>query len=79
VVGAFGPSTIQPVVAATRLPDQLKTAIRDALLELDGRTAAEPALAHGFVQRFVAVDDGDYDDIRAMLAAIRAAGYTALR
>jgi len=31
------------------------------------------------VQRFVAVDDGDYDDIRAMLAAIRAAGYTALR
>jgi phosphonate transport system substrate-binding protein len=79
VIGAFGPSTIQPVVAATRLPDQLKTAIRDAVLELDGRTAAEPALAHGFVQHFVAVDDGDYDDIRAMLAAIRAAGYTALR
>jgi hypothetical protein len=46
------------------------------LLELDGRTVAEPALAHGFVQRFVAVDD---DDIRAMLAAIRAAGYTTFR
>jgi hypothetical protein len=49
------------------------------LLELDGRTVAEPALAHGFVQRFAAVDDDDYDDIRAMLAAIRAAGYTTLR
>jgi len=48
------------------------------VLELDGRTVAEPALAHGFVRRFVAVDD-DYDDIRAMLAAIRAAGYTTFR
>jgi hypothetical protein len=49
------------------------------LLELDGRTVAEPAVAHGLVQRFVAVDDGDDDDIRAMLAATRDAGYTTLR
>jgi hypothetical protein len=32
------------------------------VLELDGRTVAEPALTHGFVQRFVAVHD---DDIHA--------------
>jgi hypothetical protein len=31
VIGTFGPSTIQPVVAASCLPDQLKTAVRDVL------------------------------------------------
>ncbi|HEU4396439.1 MAG TPA: PhnD/SsuA/transferrin family substrate-binding protein [Actinomycetota bacterium] len=78
VVDTFGPSTIQPVVVASRLPEPVKIAVRDALLDLDGRRAAEPGLAHGFVERFVAIDDGDYDDIRAMLAAIRAAGFTTL-
>ena len=78
VIGAFGPSTIQPVVAATRLPGQVKTAVRDALLGLGGHAAAAPALAHGFIERFVAVDDTAYDDIRAMLGTIHAAGYTTL-
>jgi phosphonate transport system substrate-binding protein len=79
VIGAFGPSTIQPVVAASRLPDQLKTAVREVLLGLGGHPEAKSALARGFVEGFVAIGDGDYDDIRAMLAAIHAAGYTALR
>jgi hypothetical protein len=44
VIDAFGPSTIQPVVA----------------------------------DRFTPVGDGAYDDIRAMLATIEAAGWTSL-
>jgi ABC-type phosphate/phosphonate transport system substrate-binding protein len=79
VVGAFGPSTIQPVVAASRLPAQLKAAVREVLLGLGSDAAARSALARGFVERFVDVGDGDYDDIRAMLAAIHAAGQTTLR
>jgi phosphonate transport system substrate-binding protein len=79
IIDAFGPSTIQPVVVARRLPSSVKRAVREALLELDGDSAAEPALAHGFVERFVAIDDRAYDDIRAMLAAIHAADYTVLR
>ena len=79
VVGAFGPSTIQPVVAASRLPDQLKTAVREVLLGLGGHAGTKSALARGFIDGFVAVSDGDYDDIRAMLAVIHAAGYTTLR
>jgi hypothetical protein len=35
-------------------------------------------LAGGLIERFVPVDDGAYDDIRAMLATIRAAGWTSL-
>jgi ABC-type phosphate/phosphonate transport system substrate-binding protein len=67
------------VVAARRLPGTVKRAIQEALLALDGDAGAEAALAHGFVERLVAVDDSAYDDIRAMLAAIHRAGYTVLR
>ena len=78
MVGSFGPSTIQPVVAASRLPDRLKDQIRDLLVTLGDDPTARPALDHGLVDRFVPVDDAAYDDIRAMLVTIQAAGWTSL-
>jgi phosphonate transport system substrate-binding protein len=78
VVGSFGPSTIQPVVAASRLPDTWKREVRELLVSLGDDPSARPMLAQGFIERFAAVDDGAYDDIRAMLATIRAAGWTSL-
>jgi phosphonate transport system substrate-binding protein len=78
VVGSFGPSTIQPVVAASRLPDQLKGEVRKLLLELGDEPSARPALDHGFIEGFSAIDDAAYDDIRAMLATIQTAEWTAL-
>jgi phosphonate transport system substrate-binding protein len=78
VVGSFGPSTIQPVVAASRLPDQLKDEVRKLLLELGDEPSARPALDHGFIEGFSAVDDAAYDDIRAMLATVQTAEWTAL-
>jgi phosphonate transport system substrate-binding protein len=78
VVDTFGPSTIQPVVASSRLPDRLKDEVRELLVELGNDPSARPTLAHGFVERFAAVDEAAYDDIRAMLATIQAAGWTSL-
>jgi phosphonate transport system substrate-binding protein len=78
VIGAFGPSTIQPVVAASRLADQLKDEVRELLVTLGDDPSAGPALDHGFIQGFTTVDDAAYDEIRAMLATIRAAGWTSL-
>jgi phosphonate transport system substrate-binding protein len=78
VVGAFGPSTIQPVVAASRLPDRLKDQVRELLVELGDDPTARPWLDHGLIDRFRPVDDGDYDDIRAMLAVIEAARWISL-
>jgi phosphonate transport system substrate-binding protein len=78
IIGAFGPSTIQPVVAASRLPDQLKDQVRDLLVTLADDPTARPALNHGFIDHFTTVDDAAYDDIRAMLATIQAAGWTSL-
>jgi phosphonate transport system substrate-binding protein len=78
VIGALGPSTIQPVVAASRLPDRLKDEVRQLLAGLGDDPTARPALDHGLIERFRPVDDAAYDDIRAMLAVIEAAGWTSL-
>jgi phosphonate transport system substrate-binding protein len=78
VVDAFGPSTIQPVVAASRLPDRLKDEVQQLLVELGDDPSARPMLAQGFIERFAAVDDAAYDDIRAMQATVETAGWTSL-
>jgi hypothetical protein len=52
--------------------------VRELLVSLGDDPSARPMLAQGFIERFAAVDDGAYDDIRAMLATIRAAGWTSL-
>jgi phosphonate transport system substrate-binding protein len=78
VVDTLGPSTIQPVVAASRLPGRLRDQARELLAELGDDPSARPMLGHGFIERFAVVDDGAYDDIRAMLATVEAAGWTSL-
>jgi phosphonate transport system substrate-binding protein len=78
VIGCFGPSTIQPVVAASRLPLELKEQAREVLVTLAGDPAARPVLDYGLIDRFTPVGDAAYDDIRAMLATIETAGWTSL-
>jgi phosphonate transport system substrate-binding protein len=78
VIGSFGPSTTQPIVAASRLPGRLQDRVRELLVELGDDPSARPTLARGFIERFTAIDDAAYDDIRAMLATIRTAGWTSL-
>jgi phosphonate transport system substrate-binding protein len=78
VVGAFGPSTIQPVVATRRLPDALKDQVQELLVALADDPAARPVLDYGLIDRFAPISDAAYDDIRAMLATIEAAGWTSL-
>ena len=67
-----------PVVAASHLPGPLKDQVRDLLVGLGGDPAARPVLDHWLIGRFAPVADAAYDDIRAMLAAIEAAGWTSL-
>jgi len=78
VISAFGPSTIQPVVAASRLPARLKHQVRDLLVGLGSDPAARPVLDYGLIDRFDPIGDAAYDDIRAMLATIETAGWTSL-
>ena len=74
VIDTFGPSTIQPFVAATTVDPGLRTAVREVVQGLGGSPEERAALDRGLVRRFVAVEDADYDDIRVMLADVEAAG-----
>lgn len=74
IIEALGPASIQPVVAARQLGDELKAGLQAALLEMGADPAAQEPLAYGFVEHFTRVRDEDYDDIRAMVAAAEAAG-----
>lgn len=78
VIDSLGPSTIQPVVAASWLEEGLKADLRSILLELATDPAAREVLAGRLVERFVAITDTDYDDLRRMRAACVTAGLTTL-
>jgi phosphonate transport system substrate-binding protein len=79
VIESLGPSTIQPLAAATRLPKRLKQDIQAVLVEMHLDTEALPYLERGFIDHFVAVQDSDYDDIRQMLGACTEANFLTLR
>jgi phosphate/phosphite/phosphonate ABC transporter binding protein len=78
VIEALGPSTIQPVVVARRLPRPVKAELRRTFLSLADDPAAQQPLAAALVERFVPVRDRDYDDVRRMAEAARAAGWDTL-
>lgn len=79
VVEALGPSTIQPVAVSGRLDEDLRDAVREALISMHEDAEVRSGLAQGVVERFVPVGPKDYDDIRAMVAACEAVGFTRLR
>jgi phosphonate transport system substrate-binding protein len=79
VIAELGPSTIQPVVAAGWLPGPLREEIRAALVGLAEDPEVRAWLDRGLIERFVAVGDADYDDLRRMRAAWAEAGLLALR
>jgi phosphonate transport system substrate-binding protein len=79
VVGALGPSTIQPVAVSRRVPPDVQEAIRDVLVTMAEDSAVRQRLSVALVERFVSVDAGSYADIRMMVDVCEAAGFLELR
>lgn len=79
VIDALGPSTIQPVAVSKRVPAALRGQIIGVLLSIGEDPSCRGRLDAGMVDRFVAVDAASYDDIRMMVDACEAAGFTQLR
>jgi phosphonate transport system substrate-binding protein len=75
VIDSFGPSTIQPLVVARRLPRAIKSQILSTVMELNDDPEARHCYAHGFIERFVPVTDGHYDDLRTMRRVCEEAGF----
>lgn len=65
VVATLGPHAIPPLVAARRLPAELKDQLRAALLRMHQEPAGRAALSDGLIERFVSISDADYDPVRA--------------
>jgi phosphonate transport system substrate-binding protein len=78
IIDTFGPSTIQPIVAAPHLPQTLRAELQSALLTLHHHPAAPAALAHGFITHLAPITDATYDDVRAMMDTADAANLTTL-
>jgi phosphonate transport system substrate-binding protein len=66
-IATLGPSPIPPLVAAQHLPPTTTHALRAALLQMHENAAGRHILHAGGMARFVAVDDADYNHIRAQL------------
>jgi phosphonate transport system substrate-binding protein len=79
IIESLGPSTIQPVAVSKRVPLDLRRETVRALVSLADDAAIRERLAEGLVERFVPVAPPDYDDIRMMVDACEAAGFTELR
>jgi ABC-type phosphate/phosphonate transport system substrate-binding protein len=63
------------LVASAHLPEALKSDVRDVVLSMHEDDVARDALMTGFIDRFVPVDDEQYDDIRRMLDLAEARGF----
>jgi phosphonate transport system substrate-binding protein len=79
VIGALGPSTIQPVAVTKRLSRDLREEIRGVLLAMGDDSSCRKQLDVGIVERFVAVESSSYDDIRMMVDACEDAGFMQIR
>jgi len=79
VIGTLGPSTIQPLVATAAVPARLRQEVTDIVVSLGTIDSERRGLSTGMVDRFVAVDDSAYADIRSKLEAVEEAGFLVTR
>lgn len=79
VIDTLGPSTIQPVAVGDWLPEGLRDGIREELLRLGQDQKSRAWLDRGLIDRFAAMGDGDYDDLRQMRDRCVRAEYAVLR
>ncbi len=71
IIGVLGPSSIPPIVVSRGLGNELKCKLQDALVTMHLNDCGARELREGLIERFVAVKDEDYGDIRKMLEKVQ--------
>jgi phosphonate transport system substrate-binding protein len=79
LIEALGPSPGLPIVVTRQVSPALKSSLRGLLIEMDKDPEAKQQLARGCIEKFVTVEDSDYDPIREMVKAAEAAGFMILK
>jgi ABC-type phosphate/phosphonate transport system substrate-binding protein len=78
IIGTLGPSTIQSLTVARRMPATLKSDLCRLLVEMAEDPEAKDLLDQNFIERFFPIDDSDYDDVRRMCGRGGSAGFESL-
>lgn len=78
VLESIGPAGIPPVVVGRHVPARLRDELRNHLLTMHREPRGRVILERALVDRFVAVEDSNYDDIRAMKEAAEEAGFATI-
>lgn len=78
VIDSVGPSGIPPVVMRTTVPRAIRQELQHLLVTMHEDPAGRRILDEALVERFVVVDDGNYDDIRKHRRAAEGAGFQTL-
>lgn len=79
LIEALGPSPGLPIVVTRQVTPVLKSSLRTLLIAMDQDPEAKTQLARGCIEKFVAVEDSDYDPIREMLQAAETSGFMVLK
>jgi len=79
ILTSLGPSTVQPVIAGSRLGPALRAGIVAAMKNMHLDPRYRSVLLRSGVARFVPIGSGDYEDVRRMSRACEAADFMELR
>lgn len=79
VIESIGPAGIPPVVVSDKVAPDLRDRLQGALLRMHEDPQGREILDRALVDRFVEVDDDDYDDIREMIRAAQDADFLTIR
>ena len=79
VIESIGPAGIPPVVVSVKTSKEVRERIQNVLLNMHKDPEGRRILDKALVDKFVAVDDSNYDDIRNFKQTAEAAGFTEIR
>ncbi len=79
IIDVLGPAGIPPVVVSTNFPALWRDKIKELLVGMDEDPEGKLILNKALVNRFIVVDDSNYDDIRKMKSLAEKSGYLELR
>lgn len=79
VVESIGPAGVCPMVASSAMPAALRQKFQEQLARMHEDPEGRKILDEALIDRFVVVDDTNYDDIRSMKVAAEKAGFTTIR
>jgi phosphonate transport system substrate-binding protein len=71
IIETFGPSPIPPWVVANSVAPDIREAVRATFLQMHETREGQRILSVGQIDRFVRVEDRDYDAIREMAQKAR--------